>query len=53
VVRRPGAELDGPAVKRYVRDNLARFKAPKHVHFLDELPRNQTGKIVKRLLGTR
>ena len=53
VVRRPGAEPDGPAVKRYVRDNLARFKAPKHVHFLDELPRNQTGKIVKRLLGTR
>jgi fatty-acyl-CoA synthase len=28
-----------------VRANLARFKVPREVHFIDELPRNATGKI--------
>ncbi len=31
-------------VKNYVRDGLARFKAPRDVHFVDELPRTATGK---------
>ena len=34
----------------YVRDNLARYKAPREVVFLDELPRNPTGKVLKREL---
>jgi len=50
VVRRDGADLSEDAVKRYVRDNLARFKVPREVVFLDELPRNATGKVVKREL---
>jgi fatty-acyl-CoA synthase len=33
-----------------VRDNLARYKVPREVVFLDELPRNPTGKILKREL---
>ena len=33
---------------RYVRENLARYKTPREVLFLDELPRNPTGKIVKK-----
>jgi len=50
VVREPGASLDEDAVRDYVRANLARYKVPRDVVFLDELPRNPAGKVVKRLL---
>jgi fatty-acyl-CoA synthase len=33
-----------------VRDNLARFKVPREVVFVAELPRNATGKVLKRVL---
>jgi len=33
-----------------VRENLARYKVPREVVFMDELPRNSTGKILKRQL---
>ncbi|BBX75304.1 acyl-CoA synthetase [Mycobacterium shinjukuense] len=50
VVKKPGATLDEDAIKQYVRDHLARYKVPRDVIFLDELPRNPTGKILKREL---
>jgi fatty-acyl-CoA synthase len=50
VVRRPGAELDADEVKRYVKENLAAYKVPRHVDFVDELPRTSTGKVLKREL---
>jgi fatty-acyl-CoA synthase len=50
VVARPGASLTEQDVKDYVRGRLARFKVPRDVMFVDELPRNPTGKVVKRLL---
>jgi acyl-CoA synthetase (AMP-forming)/AMP-acid ligase II len=53
VVRRNGAKLSEAAVKGYVKENLARFKVPREVVFLGELPRNATGKIVKRELEKR
>jgi fatty-acyl-CoA synthase len=51
IVIRPGASLTEDEVKQYVRDNLARYKAPREVVFLDELPRNPTGKVLKRELA--
>ncbi|HTX46723.1 MAG TPA: acyl-CoA synthetase [Solirubrobacteraceae bacterium] len=51
VVLRPGASLSEDEVKQYVRDNLARYKAPREVMFLETLPRNPTGKILKRELA--
>ncbi|MEO5898828.1 MAG: AMP-binding protein [Ilumatobacteraceae bacterium] len=53
IVRRPSASLDADGVKEYVRDHLARFKVPKRIEFVDELPRNATGKILKRDLAAR
>lgn len=50
VVKKKGADIDEDTIKRYVRDHLARYKVPREVIFLDELPRNPTGKIVKRKL---
>jgi fatty-acyl-CoA synthase len=51
VVVRDGKTLTEDDVKGYVRDNLARYKAPREVVFLDELPRNPTGKVLKRELN--
>jgi acyl-CoA synthetase (AMP-forming)/AMP-acid ligase II len=51
VVRRNGSELDEEAIKRYVKENLARYKVPREVVFLPELPRNATGKVLKRELS--
>jgi acyl-coenzyme A synthetase/AMP-(fatty) acid ligase len=48
----PGASLTGQDVKDYVSSRLARFKVPRDVLFVDVLPRNPSGKMVKRLLGT-
>jgi fatty-acyl-CoA synthase len=50
VVKKQDASLDEDTVKHYVRDHLARYKVPREVVFLDELPRNPTGKILKREL---
>jgi fatty-acyl-CoA synthase len=50
VVKAEGASIDEDAIKAYVRDHLARYKVPREVIFLDELPRNPTGKILKREL---
>ena len=52
VVLRDGQRLSEDEVKRFVRENLARFKVPREVVFLDELPRNPTGKVLKRELRT-
>ena len=50
VVKQPGADLTAEAVKDHVKQHLARYKVPKDVVFLDELPRNTTGKILRREL---
>ncbi|MFI1912898.1 AMP-binding protein [Nocardia sp. NPDC020380] len=50
VVRRPGTDLDTEAIRAHVRVNLARYKVPRTVTFLDELPRNPSGKVLKRVL---
>jgi fatty-acyl-CoA synthase len=52
VVSREGAELDEETVKAYVKANLARYKVPREVVFLGQLPRNATGKVLKRELKT-
>lgn len=50
VVLRDEAEVSEDAIKNYVREHLARYKVPREVVFLTELPRNPTGKILKREL---
>jgi len=52
VVARKGAELSERAVQEYVKKNLARYKVPREVVFLERLPRNATGKVLKRDLET-
>ncbi len=44
------ASLTADQVKGYVKEHLARYKVPRDVVFVDELPRNPTGKVLKRVL---
>ncbi|HSZ13551.1 MAG TPA: AMP-binding protein [Solirubrobacteraceae bacterium] len=53
VVPRDGSQLTAEDVQAYVKENLARYKVPRDVEFVDELPRNATGKVLKRELRTR
>ncbi len=53
VVLRSGSELGEDEIKRYVKENLANYKVPREVVFVDELPRNPTGKVLKRELEQR
>ena len=50
VVKRKGASLTEDDVKKYVKSNLAGYKVPRDVEFVDELPRTSTGKVLKREL---
>jgi fatty-acyl-CoA synthase len=50
VVLNDGAELSESDVKNFVKNNTARFKVPREVEFIKELPRNTTGKVLKREL---
>jgi fatty-acyl-CoA synthase len=51
VVRADGSDLDVDTVREYVKANLARYKVPRDVEFLDELPRNATGKVLRTKLS--
>lgn len=51
VVPHPGVEISGEDVRDHVRTRLARHKVPRRVEFVDELPRNPTGKILRRELA--
>ncbi|MEQ1956455.1 malonyl-CoA synthase [Mesorhizobium sp. CN2-181] len=50
VVKERGAELYEEAVLRGLEDRLAKFKQPKRVMFVEELPRNTMGKVQKNIL---
>ena len=50
VVRSEDSTLDVDEVREYVKANLARYKVPREVEFLDELPRNATGKVLRNKL---
>jgi long-chain acyl-CoA synthetase len=48
VVRAPGSQVTEEEIIAHARTNLAHYKCPTSVEFVDELPRNATGKILKR-----
>jgi acyl-CoA synthetase (AMP-forming)/AMP-acid ligase II/uncharacterized protein YndB with AHSA1/START domain len=50
VVLENGKKASEDELKGYVKQNLARYKVPREIVFIDELPRNATGKVLKREL---
>jgi len=53
VVLESGRDASADELRDHVRANLARYKVPREVVFLEELPRNATGKVLKRELVAR
>ncbi len=53
IVKQPGAALDDRAVLKALDGRLAKFKLPKAVMFVDALPRNTMGKVLKNELRER
>jgi fatty-acyl-CoA synthase len=51
VVRAPGSSIDADALRAHVAAALARHKVPREVTFVDELPRNTTGKLLRSKLA--
>jgi acyl-CoA synthetase (AMP-forming)/AMP-acid ligase II len=49
-VKTKGGKVDEAELKAYVKKNLAGYKVPREIVFMDELPRNATGKVLKREL---
>lgn len=50
VAAKPGAALDGDQVRQALAEKLAKFKQPKRIFMVDQLPRNTMGKIQKNVL---
>jgi fatty-acyl-CoA synthase len=50
VVLEAGSEVGEDELKAHVKSNLARYKVPREIVFVEELPRNATGKVLKREL---
>jgi fatty-acyl-CoA synthase len=48
VVLRPGATLTAEELAAHCAERLARTKVPREIRFVDQLPRNPTGKVLKR-----
>jgi len=53
IVRRAGATLDAAAVIDWCRRNMANYKVPRSVEFVDALPLNAAGKVLKTALSER
>jgi acyl-CoA synthetase (AMP-forming)/AMP-acid ligase II len=50
VVREPGADVTADELQDLARQHLARYKCPSRIMFVDELPRNAMGKLLRREL---
>jgi len=50
VVLKPGSRATEAELIGFMRERIAHFKCPKSVDFVDAIPRNPTGKILKRVL---
>lgn len=50
IVRKPGAALEADALVAWARENMASYKAPRTVRFIDALPTTGAGKVLRRLL---
>ena len=53
IVLRAGAQAGEDELRKLCGENLAKFKVPKEFEFIDALPRNPSGKVLKRELRQR
>jgi len=51
VVPRPGAEIDEAKLREYLKDRVSRFEQPRNITVVAEIPRNATGKVLRKELA--
>ena len=51
VVLRPEADASTDEIRAFVKERVAAYKYPRHIWFIDELPKGPTGKVLKREIG--
>jgi acyl-CoA synthetase (AMP-forming)/AMP-acid ligase II len=51
VVAQPGSEIDAAQVREYLKDRVSRFEQPRDINVVDSIPRNPTGKVLRRELS--
>ncbi|XP_030541949.1 4-coumarate--CoA ligase-like 9 [Rhodamnia argentea] len=51
IVRRPGSAVDEPSIKAFVAQMVAPYKKIRHVMFIDSIPKNAAGKVLRRELS--
>ena len=50
MVLRPGTNATAAQIIEFMRSRIAHYKCPQSIDFLEAIPRNPTGKILKRVL---
>jgi long-chain acyl-CoA synthetase len=50
IVLKDGEECTSKEITRYLKERIAVYKVPREIEFISELPKNSTGKVLKRLL---
>jgi long-chain acyl-CoA synthetase len=50
VVKRPGVEVTAEEIMQFCQQKLAKYKTPKEIHFVSDLPKNQVGKVLRKEL---
>jgi long-chain acyl-CoA synthetase len=50
IVLRPGAKLDAAELKAWCKERLAPYKVPTQFEFVNDLPKSQIGKVLRRVL---
>ena len=50
IVRQPNSTISEAEIKQFLNTDLAKYKQPKKLFFVDELPRNAMGKVQKKAL---
>ncbi|CCF47470.1 peroxisomal-CoA synthetase [Colletotrichum higginsianum] len=53
VVLKPGQQLKGDDLKKWVSEKLAKFKVPKKIYFTETMPKTATGKIQRRIVAEK
>ncbi|GKT60115.1 peroxisomal-coenzyme A synthetase [Colletotrichum tofieldiae] len=53
VVLKPGQQLKGDDLKKWVLEKLAKFKVPKKIYFTETMPKTATGKIQRRIVAEK
>ena len=53
VVRRSGSGIDEAALTAFLEGKISRMKQPKYVEFIEQIPRNASGKVLKTALRAR